>query len=57
MTTQKVRLLRDQPLGKCDEVIELPKDEAKELCDSGAADASPAAVKFAESLASKKDPA
>lgn len=45
----KVRILRDGDLGKCDDVVEI--DAALLEALTGAVDADPAAVAYAESLA------
>lgn len=46
----KLRLLHDGPHGRCNDLVELPSDEAKQLVEAGAADASKAAVAYAAGL-------
>ncbi len=49
--TIKVRVLTDCQYGKCNEVASLPASVAKQAESDGLVDTSPAAVKYAESLA------
>ena len=46
----KVRLLSDSSLGKADDVVELEGDQLDAAIAGGLVDATPAAVKYAESL-------
>lgn len=49
--TVRVRVLADCHFGAANAVIELPAEEADQACALGLADADPAAVEYAESLA------
>ena len=44
----KARVLVDGAYGKCDDVVEIDAEQVKDL--QGVVDATPAAVKYAESL-------
>lgn len=48
----KLRLLVDGTHGRCNDVVEVPADEAKALIAAGAADADKKAVAYAEGLKS-----
>lgn len=47
----RVRLLYDCAHGRCNDVVTLPAAEAESAIADGSADADPAAVAYAESLA------
>lgn len=49
--TVRVRVLTDCHVGAANAVIELPAEEADQACALGLADADPAAVEYAESIA------
>lgn len=46
----KVRILRDCPFGKADQVVELTGEDLANAISHGMADADPAAVAYAETL-------
>ena len=49
--TVKGRVLMDGPWGKVDQVIEIPATDVEQALQSGQVDTDPAAVAYAQSLA------